>query len=176
MRTFSLCPRPRRLLGASAVILGAAVAVSALLVTAGPFRLGRVRGTSMLPTLRAGDLVIMRQGGDYVPGTIAAYRNVGEGRSVLHRIVWSDGQRFMFQGDHNGTHDTVVVPRSEVMSVLVTRVPLLGSRALVWAGSAAALTAIWAGPLLRRLRRRRQASSSSHCPALASRSPRPCSV
>src|SRR4051812_22341070 len=102
-------------------------ALAALLVAAGigvslivnPYRLGRVRGTSMLPTLHPGDLVLTKTASRYQVGQLVVYRNPVEHRAILHRIVWSDGQHFVFKGDNNNTSDTKVVSSSELEGRMV---------------------------------------------------------
>jgi signal peptidase I len=58
-------------------------------------------GTSMLPHIHAGDLVIVRREPSYHVGEVAAYHNQQLRAIVLHRIVAIRGTRFVFKGDNN---------------------------------------------------------------------------
>jgi signal peptidase I len=63
-------------------------------------------GTSMLPNLHAGDLVIVRPAERYVIGDVVAYHNrILNGEIILHRVVAVDGARLVMKGDHNAFSD-----------------------------------------------------------------------
>lgn len=59
------------------------------------------RGVSMLPTIRAGDLVVLRAEPSYHVGEVAAYHNPELHAVVLHRIIAIRGGRYVFKGDNN---------------------------------------------------------------------------
>lgn len=59
------------------------------------------RGVSMLPTIRAGDLVVLRSEPSYHVGEVAAYHNPELHAVVLHRIIAVRGDRYVFKGDNN---------------------------------------------------------------------------
>jgi signal peptidase I len=60
-----------------------------------------VDGTSMLPQLRRGDLVVVRRSSTYRVGDVVAYRSELLHRVVLHRIVAIEDGRYTFKGDNN---------------------------------------------------------------------------
>lgn len=63
-------------------------------------------GTSMLPTIRGGALVIVRPEPSYHVGEIVAYHNAQlKGAVVLHRIIAIKGGHYTFKGDHNSFAD-----------------------------------------------------------------------
>jgi signal peptidase I len=67
-----------------------------------------VKGESMEPTYNDGDLVILRDGGDYKIGDIVAYATedyLQTGRLVIHRIVGTDEIGFITRGDNRATVD-----------------------------------------------------------------------
>jgi signal peptidase I len=67
-------------------------------------RVARVRGTSMHPTLRAGDLVVVRRRPSYDVGQVVAYRRSG-GEMVIHRVVSEGGDGLRLKGDNNPAAD-----------------------------------------------------------------------
>src|SRR5436309_10860228 len=69
-----------------------------------------VSGTSMLPHLHTGDLVLVRHRSNYHVGEVIAYRvpegEVGAGRIVIHRIVGGSGRiGWTLQGDNRTAPD-----------------------------------------------------------------------
>lgn len=88
------------------------VAVIGMWLAFGPSQLGGsddylfTRGTSMLPTLHAGELVVIRHESAYKVGEIVAYHNEELQAVVVHRIVAIDGSHFVMKGDNNPTADT----------------------------------------------------------------------
>jgi signal peptidase I len=65
----------------------------------------RVDGTSMLPTLEGGDLVVIQSVpvGDIRPGDIIVYNNLcsSSGLSVVHRVVEVTSSGLITKGDNN---------------------------------------------------------------------------
>ena len=118
----------------AAVFLVVAVA---WLLTLRPQQLGgpadyvMIRGTSMLPTFRSGDLVIVKQRSSYGMGDVIAYKvpadDLGAGLVVIHRIVGgsaTDG--FVTKGDNNAADDDWRPTAEDVLGTPAVRVPLLG--------------------------------------------------
>ena len=69
-------------------------------------------GASMEPTISAGDLVVLRKSTGYQVGDIVAY---DAGTSVvLHRIIGTDGERYILQGDNNTVPDSIRPTASEI--------------------------------------------------------------
>lgn len=69
-----------------------------------------VRGSSMLPTYRTGDLVVVQAASQYLPGEAVAYRvaegDIGAGHIVFHRLIGgSASEGFEVQGDNNDAPD-----------------------------------------------------------------------
>ncbi len=63
-----------------------------------------VSGRSMEPTLRSGDLAIVREQASYDVGDLIAFR--AEGGEVIHRIVGGNANDgFVVQGDNNPSPD-----------------------------------------------------------------------
>jgi len=111
-----------------------------------------VSGDSMLPTLRHGDLVIVRRQDAYAPGDIVAYRvpqgEPGAGHIIIHRIVGGSAQEgYVTQGDNHAIPDTWRPTVDDVVGKLWLRVPGVGKTLglfrspLLMAAAAAALTA-----------------------------------
>jgi signal peptidase I len=59
-----------------------------------------IRGVSMEPLMRKGDLVILQKRSHYEVGDIAAYHSTDIRQVVLHRIIGRDGQRYIVRGDN----------------------------------------------------------------------------
>jgi len=101
-----------RHLGTAVVVAGAVL----WLVLLGPGALGGpgtyvvVSGTSMLPSVHGGDLVIARSNGSYRSGDVVVYRipagELGAGSLVIHRIVGGSASRgYLLQGDNRAFPD-----------------------------------------------------------------------
>jgi len=76
----------------------------------GPATYVVIRGDSMLPSLHAGDLVILRAERGVGAGDVVGYRvpegEVGAGHLVVHRIESGDGEAgFTMLGDNNPAPD-----------------------------------------------------------------------
>lgn len=114
-----------RTLGWVAVVL---VAVAAWLLFA-PERLGgsasyiEVQGTSMLPTLHTGDLVVLRKDDRYAVGDVVAYRSDMAGSVVIHRIVGEDGDGYVLQGDNNDFLDRFRPTPDDVIGRQIVHIP-----------------------------------------------------
>lgn len=158
----ALSPRPRRTRRGTAAVVR--VVLSLALLAAGavafwPAALGGatsyvvVSGDSMLPTLRPGDLVVLRAGGRYDPGDVVAYRpppgDIAEHAVVIHRLgpPGPDGS-LTARGDHNTHDDPWTVTQDRVLGRVWLHVPGIG-RALVLLrsplalGLLAGLGAVW---------------------------------
>lgn len=88
-----------------------------------------VRSDSMAPTLRAGDLAVLRStdADSVAPGDIILFRDEG-GARVLHRVVGGSAEEgWITQGDANGGADPGSVPAGAVVGELVLRLPFAGA-------------------------------------------------
>lgn len=86
-----------------------------------------VEGTSMQPGLTTGDLVVVRRQGGYGPGDVVAYRSGLGDALVLHRIIDTDGDRFVVKGDNNDFTDLDRPAPTDIVGRQVMAVPGAGS-------------------------------------------------
>lgn len=110
-----------------------------------------VSGTSMLPTFKPGDLVVVRRARSYHRGDVVTYRvphaQPGAGARVIHRIVGgSPSTGFVTKGDNNGYTDLWRPKRSDVVGRRWVAVPgfgrvLVGLRRPIVVASVAAAVA-----------------------------------
>jgi signal peptidase len=87
-----------------------------------------VSGTSMLPRLHTGDLVLVEHQADYHVGEVVAYRvpkgQVGAGHVVIHRIVGGNGQTgWTMQGDNRTAPDLWHPTNHDVIGTTQLRIP-----------------------------------------------------
>ncbi len=78
---------------------------------------------SMEPTIAAGDLIIVRDTGEYQKDDIIVYRSGNN--SICHRIVETDGSTFVTQGDANSGKDDPI-SRSQILGEVVLVLPYFG--------------------------------------------------
>lgn len=90
-----------------------------------------IRGASMAPAIRGGDLALVRRRDGYAVGDVAAYRSATARHVVLHRIVAVEAGSFTFRGDANGFADPEQVPRDRIVGGLDHRLPRAGA-GLLW--------------------------------------------
>jgi signal peptidase I len=139
-----------------------------------------VSGTSMQPTVRTGDLVLLESLGSYHTGQVVAYRNPAVAHTFLHRIVGIDGGRYLMRGDRNHWLDPGRIVAADISGAMILRIPH-GGTLVTWlqlplhgaavAGAVTALVALTgSGAAVRRRRHRRGRRSGSAEPhARASR-------
>ena len=141
------------------VSLSLAVATVWLLWTAWPQSLGgrvayvRVDGWSMNPTLRNGDLVLVKRQTSYRLGDAVAYRiprgEFGAGALVVHRLVGGDGTTgFVTRGDNRNINDSWHPRTQDVVGRVRFDLPGAGDRFAqasqpVWIGALVALTTVF---------------------------------
>jgi len=87
-----------------------------------------VSGTSMLPHLHTGDLVLVEHQSSYHVGEVVAYRvpdgEVGAGHFVIHRIVGGNGRTgWRMQGDNRTAPDLWHPTNHDVVGVKQLRIP-----------------------------------------------------
>ena len=84
-----------------------------------------VSGTSMLPTLQEGDLVVVRRARNYAVGDVVAYPS-SRGPLVIHRILGLEGEEFTFQGDNNNFVDPWTATSEQITGKQLLVIPRLG--------------------------------------------------
>jgi signal peptidase len=87
-----------------------------------------VSGTSMLPRLHTGDLVLVQHQSGYHMGEVVAYRvpkgEVGAGHVVIHRIVGGNGRTgWTVQGDNRTAPDLWHPTNGDVLGAKLLRIP-----------------------------------------------------
>jgi len=87
-----------------------------------------VSGTSMLPHLHTGDLVLVERHSSYHVGEVVAYRvpkgQVGAGFVVIHRIVGGNGRTgWRTKGDNRTAPDLWNPTNRDVMGAKLARIP-----------------------------------------------------
>ena len=96
------------------------VLMAALWVILAPTKFGGqasyviVAGASMEPTLKRGDLVVVREEQTYEVGQIATYRHPTIG-PIIHRIIDRQGDIYTFKGDNNEWIDSYQPTSSEII-------------------------------------------------------------
>ena len=90
-----------------------------------------VSGTSMLPTMHTGDVVIVHRAHHYVIGDVIAYKvpkgQTGAGAQVIHRIVGgNEHDGFIVQGDNRTAPDIWHPTPSLVVGREWAHIPKLG--------------------------------------------------
>lgn len=90
-----------------------------------------VSGTSMLPTLETGDLVIAQSATTYEVGDVVAYHvpegQPGAGALVIHRIVGGAANAFLIQGDNREQPDDWRPASDDIVGRLWLRIPGAGT-------------------------------------------------
>ena len=129
-------------------------------------------GSSMAPSLREGDLAVIRPQKAVEKGDVVLYHHPGLGVHVLHRVVRSSGDTFVLKGDNNDFLDDVRPTADEIEGQLWFSLPRVGS-AITWARQplhaalivfVLAFVALGGGSALARTRRR--ASQRGRTPAM----------
>jgi signal peptidase len=81
---------------------------------------------SMSGTIEEGDLVIIKNTGDYKIGDIVTYIGENETTPTTHRIVNYDGDKFVTKGDANNVDDLVHITDDMILGEVVTTIPHVG--------------------------------------------------
>lgn len=85
-----------------------------------------VAGSSMQPSLHAGDLVVLRPASAYRVGDVVAYRSSAGNVVLLHRIVAVSDGRYTLKGDANDWLDADRPRRADVLGAQWFSVPAIG--------------------------------------------------
>src|SRR3990170_1536652 len=93
----------------------------------GPASYVMVSGTSMLPTLKTGDLVVAQRQDSYAVGDIVAFRvprgEPAAGAIVIHRISGEAEGGFVVQGDNKRYPDTWEPTADDILGRLWLLIP-----------------------------------------------------
>jgi signal peptidase I len=81
-----------------------------------------ISGSSMLPLMKNGDLVIVRIVPYYQVGDVVAYDHPEIGM-IIHRIVEQKGEHFVLQGDNNGWIDGYSPTSNDIYGKLWLQIP-----------------------------------------------------
>ena len=97
----------------------------------GPASFAVVSGTSMLPTLHTGDVVVVHRQSSYAVGDVIAYKvpkgDVAHDAQVIHRIIGGDGVHgFIVQGDNRTAPDIWHPKTGDVVGKQWAHVPHAG--------------------------------------------------
>jgi hypothetical protein len=96
-------------------------------------------GTSMSPTLMAGDRLDYQQQDTYRRGDVIVYPEPGQAeRYIIHRIIRVNGDSLQTAGDHNWHADGYHLRRDQVIGRIVQKTRA-GRKSLVWSGPRGAL-------------------------------------
>jgi len=136
-------------------------------VLGGPVAYAVMHGSSMVPTLHDGDLVVAERHTHYQQGDVIVYRISaglpGAGEIIIHRIVGGDGSTgFITQGDNVRGADPVNPRTANVLGSVWFYVPAVVGLAVL----GAALVLLLIVLLLRRCRRRKRIVAASPDPTL----------
>jgi signal peptidase len=87
-----------------------------------------VSGTSMLPRLHTGDLVLVEHRAGYHVGEVVAYRvpkgQIGAGHVVIHRIIGGNGETgWRVKGDNRTAADLWYPTNHDVIGAEELRIP-----------------------------------------------------
>jgi signal peptidase len=87
-----------------------------------------VSGTSMLPRLHTGDLVLVERRSSYHVGEVVAYRipkgEIGAGHDVIHRIIGGNGRTgWTMKGDNRTAPDLWHPTNRDVLGARTLRIP-----------------------------------------------------
>jgi signal peptidase I len=123
-----LAPPPQPAIPMRLLVRSATAAIAALTCAAGiglltgSLSLVTTFGVSMAPRMVADDLVVVRSS-NYGVGDVVAYRSPELRQIVLHRIVATEGDLFVFQGDNNAFLDPERLPASSVIGQELLHIP-----------------------------------------------------
>ncbi|MDX6551344.1 MAG: hypothetical protein QOJ31_2028 [Gaiellales bacterium] len=167
-----LTPRRLAALGVGLAALGGCWIFLAPAALGGSTSYVITSGVSMQPRFHSGDLALVRPAGGYQVGDIVAYHSHQLHTVVLHRIVATSGDRYVFKGDNNSWRDPEHPTRDQLVGKLWLQLPVLGTRLAelrtpqtmaILAGLASVLLVGGAGVQNRRRRgRRRGRQGESH--------------
>lgn len=115
--------------GRAAISLVMVLVFAAAWLLLGPTQLGgratyvATHGISMEPGFQTGDLAIAFAADTYRVGDVAVYRSDMLDTLVMHRIVATDGDGFVLQGDNNSWLDPERPTADDMVGALAFRVP-----------------------------------------------------
>lgn len=97
---------------------------SELLTKIAGFSVLRVDSGSMEPSISVGDILIIKECGDYEVNDVITY-NVDNNYLVTHRIIEKENGNFETKGDNNNTKDNAKVAKSDIEGKVILNSKLL---------------------------------------------------
>ena len=85
-----------------------------------------VNGISMLPTIESGSLAIAKKSPTYDVGDIAVYDSEILNKTVIHRIIATQDNGFVFQGDNNPVKDPGIITQDKMRGKVIFVAPYVG--------------------------------------------------
>jgi len=104
------------------------VLIAIAILISSPFKFLVVHGSSMEPTIKEGDLIVVYQTNELKIGDVITYLHEVDGRHYLftHRIVEMHGDIIRTKGDALEKPDSYTVKKSDVVGKVVLVIPMLG--------------------------------------------------
>jgi len=120
-------------LGLTGILLVVAALVALSARAGGPVSWHVTNGTSMLPAISKGALVVVHRKAAYDEGDVVAYHSRRLDSTVLHRVAGFRGDRMIMQGDNNDFLDPESPLPSDALGSEVFQIPGVGA-VLAWLG------------------------------------------
>lgn len=92
-----------------------------------------INSGSMTPTLKIGDIVLVRHQNEYDVGDIVAYNFMGQ--VIVHRIVDIKNEGFITKGDANSNDDPFIISRDLIIGKVSLKIPIIGWISLALKGN-----------------------------------------
>jgi signal peptidase I len=114
-----------------------AISLAAVWIAFAPVNIGgqtsyvMVNGNSMEPGFHRGDLAIVKAAPVYNVGDIVTYHDAQMNANVIHRIIGTDGDRYVLKGDNNSWIDSYHPTQDEIVGKLWIHAPKLAD-AMLW--------------------------------------------
>lgn len=87
------------------------------------FRVYRIATGSMIPNLKVGELIVIKDSDNYRTGDVITYAK--NNTYITHRIVNIDGDNIVTKGDNNNTNDEAIT-KKDVVGKMVLKLRVIG--------------------------------------------------